>query len=135
MLNKTKSAWCDDGIKKFQLPYDDYVKLIDTYIQKFNYQNKLYSYKGHNYIIIFDNGHHKPSDGLYFCGYVENVPDDMTYVPHGEFTGGFDTFTGFDCAHTFDFYGTKNVECSNENRTFKTEEFVHLECQKIIDKL
>ena len=144
MTKANQTIWCNDGTKVFQLPYLQYMELIETYKQKYghNYNDVdntitiVNTYKEHNYILRFGG---LEKSALYFCGYVENVPNDIKYEPHGEFTGGITHngtyYAGFDCAHMNDFYGNKNLLSSNVNRTFKTEEFVHLECQKIIDNL
>lgn len=133
MTKEKTFVWCNNGTESFQLIYGDYIKLIESYKEKYDSKEIFYSYKNHNYKINFI-GFNK--NNLYFCGYVENVPDDTTYNPWGGFTGGSDNYSGFDCAHCNDFYGTTNTNTNtNEHRTFKTEEFVHLECQKIIDNV
>ena len=141
MTNANKSVWCNNGTEIFEMPYLEYVDLVKKYSEKYSSkraidntiecENFVYSYKGHNYILKF----YGISSSLYFCGYVENIPENCTYEPHGDFTGGIENYSGFDCSHVIDFYGLKSPKSSSPERTFKTEEFAHLECQKIIDNV
>lgn len=112
----------DDGVTVFMLPKNVFTILIHHYRCKYNGSQQIeYNYKNYRYCLRFDRD--------YFCGYVHGLPnlENFTYEPHGGFTGGFNGFWGFDCTH-FDDYRK-----GHGSGTFKTEDYVHLECQKIID--
>ena len=128
MTKENSMIWCDDGNNKYTLLYDDYLNLIKTYDNKYKANGLInYSYKNVKYHLRFYNG--------YFCGYIDyDGTLNPTYCPHGQDPD--DSNKLFDCSHTLtDFYGTKHVKESTESKTFKTEEFAHLECQKIIDSM
>lgn len=125
-----KIIYCNDGNDIKTIPYSEYLELIKLYKETYTLLN-TYEYKNHYYKLSFRGMTDKSA---YFCGYVQNVPDDTKYVPHGEFTGGYEDYSGFDCAHAYDFFSLSYTH-SSPKCTFKTAEFAHKECQKIIDNV
>ena len=128
VIDHTNGVRCNNGTDVYYLSKQEYENLSAKYLNA----NVIETYKGVNYLIHYDKRG-------YFCGYVEGVPENIKYVPHGEFTGGYDeTYnTGFDCSHCGDLYGKHviNISKRDSEASFKDIDFVRTECRNIIDSM
>ena len=80
---------------------------------------------------------------IYWCGYVkipdsflDNEIDSVEFFSHGEFTGGFDGMTGFDCAHWGDFkFLTMQGNIFNSKTIYKDFPYVQRILFDMIDRI
>lgn len=100
-----------------------------------------FEYRGHIYKIELCRHNH-------LCGYI-NIDGELPYEGHGGITGNSGDFQGFDCANSMDYWlgdvfdtrlenfdtrSKSKSKSKSRNRSFKTPDFVHSECKKMIDE-
>lgn len=121
MGNNSVKIRCSDNIFRSEDEIKEIVKEFETY--------RFFYYRGVKYAIYFNKTH--------LNGYVNLEENKLKYDGHFGITGSFtndlgEYYIGFDCAHYEDIE-LDNKNPPFENATFKLPEFIHEECQRMID--